>query len=52
MLLGWYSDYNNVRGLDYGHRQNLLTPTGSKMGVAISTIDGKDKTTYFGFIQC
>ena len=48
MLLGWYSDYNNVRGLDYGHRQNLLTPTGSKMGVAISTIDGKDKTTYFG----
>ena len=48
MLLGWYSDYNNVHGLDYGHRQNLLTPTGSKMGVAISTIDGKDKTTYFG----
>ena len=48
MLLGWYSDYNNVHGLDYGHRQHLLTPTGSKMGVAISTIDGKDKTTYFG----
>ena len=48
MLLGWYSDYNNVRGLDYGHRENLLTPTGGKMGVAVSTIDGKDKTTYFG----
>ena len=48
MLLGWYSDYNNVRGLNYGHRKNLLTPTGGKMGLAISTIDGKDKTTYFG----
>ena len=48
MLLGWYSDYNNVRGLNYGHRKNLLTPTGGKMGLAISTIDGKDRTTYFG----
>jgi len=48
MLLGWYSDYNNVRGLNYGHRKNLLTTTGGKMGLAISTIDGKDKTTYFG----
>ena len=48
ILLTYYSDYANVRGLNYGHRKNLLTPTGSKMGVAISTIDGKDKTTYFG----
>lgn len=48
MLLGWYDDYNNVRGLDYGHRKNLLTPTGSKMGIALSKIDGVDKTTYYG----
>ena len=48
MLLGWYDDYNNVRGLDYGHRKNLLTPTGGKMGVALSTINGVEKTTYFG----
>lgn len=48
MLLTYYSDYANVRGLKYGHRKNLLTPTGGKMGVAISTVDGKDKTTYFG----
>ena len=48
MLLGWYDDYNNVRGLDYGHRKNLLAPTGGKMGVALSTINGVEKTTYFG----
>ena len=48
MLLTYYSDYANVRGLKYGHRKNLLTPTGGKMGIAISTVDGKDKTTYFG----
>ena len=48
MLLTYYSDYANVRGLKYGHRKNLLTPTGGKMGVAVSTIDGKDNTTYFG----
>lgn len=48
MLLTYYSDYANVRGLKYGHRKNLLSPTGGKMGVALSTVDGVEKTTYFG----
>lgn len=46
-LLGWYSDYKNLLGNSYGHRRNLLAPMGGKMGLAMSTVNGKEKTTYF-----
>ena len=46
-LLGWYSDYHNLLGNSYGHRLNLLAPMGGKMGLAMSTVNGKEKTIYF-----
>lgn len=41
-LLDWYSDFNNIKGIDYGHRRALLTPVGGKVGVAQGTIEGKN----------
>lgn len=39
MLMNWYQDYTNITGKNYGHRRALLTPTGEKLGVALSTAD-------------
>mgnify|MGYP000862787825 FL=1 len=41
-LLAWYADFNNIKGIDYGHRRALLTPVGGKVGVAQGTIEGKN----------
>ena len=41
ILLAWYADFNNIKGIDYGHRRALLTPVGGKVGVAQGTIEGK-----------
>lgn len=40
LLLGWYSDYTNATGANYGHRRALLTPVGQKFGIAITTKPG------------
>ena len=42
ILLAWYADFNNIKGIDYGHRRALLTPVGGKVGVAQGTIEGKN----------
>jgi surface protein, putative len=42
LLLGWYSDYTNVTGANYGHRRALLTPVGQKFGIAITTKPGAE----------
>ena len=41
-LLDWYADFNNVKGIDYGHRKVLLTAVGGKGALAQSTIEGKN----------
>ena len=41
-LLAWYADFNNIKGIDYGHRRALLTPVGGKVRVAQGTIYGKN----------
>ena len=40
LLLGWYSDYTNATGANYGHRRALLAPVGQKFGIAITTKPG------------
>ncbi|MFS9256521.1 CAP domain-containing protein [Streptococcus infantis] len=40
LLLGWYSDYTNATGANYGHRRALLTPVGQKFGLAVTTKPG------------
>ena len=40
LLLGWYSDFNNATGANYGHRRALLAPVGQKFGIAITTKPG------------
>ena len=42
LLLGWYSDYTNATGANYGHRRALLTPVGQKFGIAITTKPGAE----------
>ena len=46
-LLDWYSDFNNIKGIDYGHRRALLTPVGGKVGVAQGTIEGKNPNNIY-----
>ena len=46
-LLAWYADFNNVKGIDYGHRRALLTPVGGKVGVAQGTIEGKNPNNIY-----
>lgn len=46
-LLAWYADFNNVKGIDYGHRRALLTPVGGKVGVAQGTIKGKNPNNIY-----
>ena len=46
-LLGWYADFNNIKGIDYGHRRALLTPVGGKVGVAQGTIEGKNPNNIY-----
>ena len=41
-LLGWYADFNNIKGIDYGHRKVLLASVGGKGALAQGTIEGKD----------
>ena len=41
-LLSWYSDFKNVKGIDYGHRKVLLASVGGKGALAQGTIEGKD----------
>ena len=41
-LLDWYADFNNVHGIDYGHRKVLLTAVGGKGALAQGTIEGKN----------
>ena len=41
-LLGWYADFNNIKGIDYGHRRVLLASVGGKGALAQGTIEGKD----------
>ena len=49
-LLGWYSDFNNTKGIDYGHRKVLLASVGGKGALAQGTIEGKDPNKiYFTF---
>lgn len=40
LLVGWYSDFTNVTGANYGHRRALLSPVGDKFGLAITTKPG------------
>lgn len=40
LLLGWYSDFTNATGANYGHRRALLTPVGQKFGIAVTTKPG------------
>ena len=42
LLLGWYSDYTNATGANYGHRRALLAPVGQKFGIAITTKPGAE----------
>ena len=51
ILLAWYADFNNIKGIDYGHRRALLTPVGGKVGVAQGTIEGKILITFIIHIQ-
>ena len=46
-LLAWYADFNNIKGIDYGHRRALLTPIGGKVGVAQGTIEGKNPNNIY-----
>ena len=46
-LLAWYADFNNIKGIDYGHRRALLTPVGGKVGVAQGTIKGKNPNNIY-----
>ena len=46
-LLAWYADFNNIKGIDYGHRRALLTPVGGKVGVAQGTIEGKNPNNIY-----
>ena len=46
-LLAWYADFNNIKGIDYGHRRALLTPVGGKVGVAQGTIEGKSPNNIY-----
>jgi len=49
-LLGWYADFNNIKGIDYGHRKVLLASVGGKGALAQGTIEGKDPNKiYFTF---
>lgn len=51
-LLGWYSDYYNMTGRNYGHRKPLLTVTGKKMGLGMAhKLDDEYKANkaYFSF---
>ena len=45
--LAWYADFNNIKGIDYGHRRALLTPVGGKVGVAQGTIEGKNPNNIY-----
>ena len=47
ILLAWYADFNNIKGIDYGHRRALLTPVGGKVGVAQGTIEGKNPNNIY-----
>ena len=47
ILLAWYADFNNIKGIDYGHRRALLTPVGGKVGVAQGTIEGKNPNNVY-----
>ena len=49
-LLGWYADFNNIKGIDYGHRKVLLASVGGKGALAQGTIEGKNPNNiYFTF---
>lgn len=47
ILLAWYADFNNIKGIDYGHRRALLTPVGGEVGVAQGTIEGKNPNNIY-----
>ena len=47
ILLACYADFNNIKGIDYGHRRALLTPVGGKVGVAQGTIEGKNPNNIY-----
>lgn len=46
-LLGWYSDFNNIKGIDYGHRKVLLASVGGKGALAQGTIEGKNPNNIY-----
>lgn len=46
LLLGWYSDFANALGANYGHRRALLTPVGQKFGLAITAKPGSKGNDY------
>ena len=46
-LLGWYADFNNIKGIDYGHRRVLLASVGGKGALAQGTIEGKDRNKIY-----
>ena len=46
-LLGWYADFNNIKGIDYGHRRVLLASVGGKGALAQGTIEGKNPNNIY-----
>ena len=46
-LLGWYADFNNIKGIDYGHRKVLLASVGGKGALAQGTIEGKNPNNIY-----
>ena len=46
LLVGWYSDFTNVTGANYGHRRALLSPVGDKFGLAITTKPGAEGNNF------
>ena len=46
LLVGWYSDFTNVTGANYGHRRALLAPVGQKFGIAITTKPGAEGNNF------
>ena len=46
LLLGWYSDFDNVINANYGHRRTLLATVGKKFGLAITTKPGSNGNDY------
>lgn len=50
-LLTWYDDYMNVTGANHGHRRNLLSPMGGKMGLALANIVGANGTSRYAAFE-